>query len=665
MEMMNLSAWVLLNDGDIIVMGISRSGSSGEKTDSNTGNWVLKINSEGDLLWEKTLSVFPRSSKTIVVNDENQVMFAGYGKVNAMDADGNIMFTQPYDSYRIAESMVILPSGELVIANFGEIIKLDAQGNTISSAILSGRGTAFYYPDGGVGFARELKKYPFDTWNLDWMYQKYSIDGEFLFEEVIPDQNNVEYRSIGAELDEVITLDDGGLLFYARLQTSLSLVRTNSTSLRSYLVDAQNNIQLQELNKNQVIDPNELEADSFAFVIKSGLLGTGRLDVELDGPVKVSKSFNNPPYVLFGDGADFTGTALPNGNYTLSATSYCGQASTTGVTKVFNFTIERTLDFEFTLVDADTEIDVHAIQSNDVIDFGQIGNDRLSIRVDVGNNNKPKPDSVKLILNNGFNPYERIERFVPYALYGGYPANNYYGRNFCPGDYTIEAIAYFEGDAIHSEPVPFQLVGGDALTTTLTLVNATTNEDIEPLGAEVALLSDGLSIRADVGNCAQSVHFVLKDQSGQILLDRIENITPYALLGDAPRWDYISWLPKAGDYVLEVTAYTQDEGMGVVGTTQIVSFSVLESLATDIDEETTDVELYPNPSGSEQLHISLKNPVSQVVQVKVMDKQGRVIIQKTANTQEFDLNLNNLKTGYYIVEIVTSDEIMRETLIRY
>ena len=656
---------VLLNDGSIILAGHSSSGVSGEKSESSTGGWFIKIDSDGDIIWEKPYPI--QNPRKMLVDTENQVLVLSNGSLYALDLDGNLLWSK---NYNVSE-MVLLSDGNLVLASSSKLIRLDTKGDIISSVDINfrkknetGKSIRVIYlnPDGSLTLAGYQEHYPpaLNIWE-DWWIQKFSIDGEFLWEHVIDFVYSIEDPV--TTLDKAQLLSDGSLLFHGPSSQGYQFLQIEATGTKIHLIDAQNDAYLQEVMDYSTIDPEELNVDLFSFVLKSQISGNGQLDVSLEGPISLSKSFQQPPYVLFGDVKGFSGTSLPGGQYTLKATTYC-EADSPGETKVFNFTVKDQTEFEFTLVDADTESDVHTIQMNDIIDFDQIGNDRLSIRVDIKNAGYPKPDQVKLILTSDQMNHERIERLVPYALFGGEPITNYFGRNFCPGEYTIEAIAYWNDNTINSGPVSFQLVGGDALEIqTLTLVDAASNLDIETLGSEVDILKDGISVRAEAGTCAKSVRFVLKDQSGQTLIDKYENIRPYALLGDSPRGNYTAWLPEPGDYTLEVTAFTEKWAKGMAGDTKIVSFTVIGDLSSN---QTSAVELYPNPSSREQLHVSMEEVlVSEFIQVKVLDNQGKTVLQKQVNKQEFDLNLSNLKTGYYILEINNGGQITRKTIIRY
>ncbi|MEO1654250.1 MAG: T9SS type A sorting domain-containing protein, partial [Bacteroidota bacterium] len=151
-----------------------------------------------------------------------------------------------------------------------------------------------------------------------------------------------------------------------------------------------------------------------------------------------------------------------------------------------------------------------------------------------------------------------------------------------------------------------------------------------------------------------------KNSSGQILIDRVENITPYALLGDDPRGDYNPWMPEAGDYVLEVTAFSDKRAGGIAGPSQTFPFTILDN-ATPANA----LSLYPNPTGAEQVHLDFEFTPTQVMELKVRDQQGRIILQKQVSDSAIDLNLSQMNRGFYIVEINTGKEIIRKTLIKY
>ena len=260
---------------------------------------------------------------------------------------------------------------------------------------------------------------------------------------------------------------------------------------------------------------------------------------------------------------------------------------------------------QLVLVNADNETDIKTLIDGDRIDFGTIGTQRLSIRADF-QPSFARPDSVIMEISNPNLNSRRKEGQAPYALFGGEPASNYWGRDFCPGNYTMTATPYRSGVQGQALTVNFQLYGGTGLNVFhLALIDPVTNTEIGSLGSTVPSLPGGISIRADADRCTESVEFIVKDAAGQTLIQRTENIAPYALLGDRSRTFYNPWFPEPGEYSLEVIPYSERNASGLAGDKRITQFTVLENTTT-LSEPT--VGLYPNPSyDNDVIHISLKH----------------------------------------------------------
>lgn len=120
------------------------------------------------------------------------------------------------------------------------------------------------------------------------------------------------------------------------------------------------------------------------------------------------------------------------------------------------------------------------------------------------------------------------------------------------------------------------LLTGEAPRPSLTLVNATANEDIQELkeGDELNLANlprAQFNIRANPLPGAGSVVFELSGtQTGRY----VENILPYALFGDNTG-DYTGKDLQPGTYTLTATPYSKNGGRGAKGTPFTVHFTVV------------------------------------------------------------------------------------------
>jgi hypothetical protein len=110
----------------------------------------------------------------------------------------------------------------------------------------------------------------------------------------------------------------------------------------------------------------------------------------------------------------------------------------------------------------------------------------------------------------------------------------------------------------------------------LSIINASTNAVVGTLSSgqtiDMAKYSGGISIRANTSG-AQSVKFGVDGNSSY----KVENYTPYSIVGDGPGGDYYSWKPSVGSHTLKVTAYTQDHAGGTASATKSVTVNVVKS----------------------------------------------------------------------------------------
>ena len=109
-----------------------------------------------------------------------------------------------------------------------------------------------------------------------------------------------------------------------------------------------------------------------------------------------------------------------------------------------------------------------------------------------------------------------------------------------------------------------------------TLINATTDKEISPLGNRVDLsqVEGGLiNIRADVITGTGEVGSVFFDLKGPQEQEKIENAQPYALFSDN-KGDYSGRALALGKYMLTATPYTDLLGRGESGVPLTVSFEV-------------------------------------------------------------------------------------------
>lgn len=121
--------------------------------------------------------------------------------------------------------------------------------------------------------------------------------------------------------------------------------------------------------------------------------------------------------------------------------------------------------------------------------------------------------------------------------------------------------------------------GGCPALTSLTLVNATTDVDIQTIsnGAVIDLANiPGKSINIRANTYPSETGSVKFSLAGKQTRNQMENILPYTLFGDN-NGDYNNWTPALGNYTLTATPYTGANGTGKAGTTLTRSFTVVDN----------------------------------------------------------------------------------------
>ncbi len=93
----------------------------------------------------------------------------------------------------------------------------------------------------------------------------------------------------------------------------------------------------------------------------------------------------------------------------------------------------------FTLVNADTNQDIMDLTEGMQINISTLPTLNLNVRANTTEDVK----SVRLMLDGDLTT-SRTENVVPFALYGDFPAENYFGSEFTPGSFSITAIPYSE-----------------------------------------------------------------------------------------------------------------------------------------------------------------------------------------------------------------------------
>lgn len=112
-----------------------------------------------------------------------------------------------------------------------------------------------------------------------------------------------------------------------------------------------------------------------------------------------------------------------------------------------------------------------------------------------------------------------------------------------------------------------------------------------------------------------------------------------------------------GDYTVSLTVTKCGE---TNTSTQIVTINNLSTIAFSLAPVIT---LYPIPTKN-KLNISLKT-LTESATIKIYDTAGKEVLQKEINVKDtIEINTASLKTGLYILQLITNDKIYTEKILK-
>jgi hypothetical protein len=226
------------------------------------------------------------------------------------------------------------------------------------------------------------------------------------------------------------------------------------------LIDANQNIDLDLSSKEYHIqNGREFDNDNYPFFIgvpnptsikvSTNSYRTGSVFLNLNGPIKYSRTENVEPFTLFGDkDAIFEGRILPDGIYTIKATPYSlsGRRGLKGETVTLRFVIasfpEITLQ-EFAQLTNSRTAEVLAYLSPyepNLVDLTNNQSDPLTILAFSSISQEPVGSVVMSL--KGPIEHRQIEHSNPYALFGQDNNTVYNGRAMPDGSYIFRATPY-------------------------------------------------------------------------------------------------------------------------------------------------------------------------------------------------------------------------------
>ncbi|MFZ4655913.1 MAG: S8 family serine peptidase [Caldilineaceae bacterium] len=196
----------------------------------------------------------------------------------------------------------------------------------------------------------------------------------------------------------------------------------------------------------------------------------------------------------------------------------------------------------------------------------------------------------------------------------------------------------------------------------LTLVNADTDQDIQPLydGAVVNLDAIGttnLTVRADVVGVVSSVKFAL---SGSSTNTQMENKAPYTLAGDNDGTNYVPYPFGVGSYRLKAQSYSGTNAGGSAGGGMDIEFTIAGATRCNVEsivrpkQNTKPITLQVKNNSSTQLELFWINS-SGVRQSHGVIAPGQTKVQATYDTHPWIIARDSDNACLYLMPNVGNE----------
>lgn len=237
------------------------------------------------------------------------------------------------------------------------------------------------------------------------------------------------------------------------------------------LVDADTDLDLGPLAPGAVLDLATLPTRHINIRANTDPATVGSVVFSLSGTQTHADTENVVPYALFSDLlGDYFAWTPPVGNYNLVATPFAGPEGTgaAGTPLALSFSVINSAGavVSYTLVNADTDLDIGPLVSGAVLDLATLPTRHLNIRA----NTDPATVGSVVFSMTGAQTQNTTENVAPYALSSD-SLGNYFSWTPPLGTYTLRATAFnaiagggAEGESLaidftirDSNPLPVEL----------------------------------------------------------------------------------------------------------------------------------------------------------------------------------------------------------------
>jgi len=397
---------------------------------------------------------------------------------------------------------------------------------------------------------------------------------------------------------------------------------------------------------------------------------TGSVVFNLNGHQSID---NDPPFAVLPDvNGDFQSLNLPNGEHTLTAIAFpeenAGGTPTDTIDVTFTVHIADCADIGcFTLVNAETDEDIESIEEGET--FIKPADTFFNIRFNKVSNS----GSVEFRIEDNI---RRVENAPPYSLAGDRNGDYAPWKAGLAGTYYIEVTTYSgpnrTGYAGTPISISFTIIQPEVDEAGFTIVNADTDEDIQPLeDGDVFVKPEGtnINIRYDAINNPGSVRFLHQNKPV-----RLENAPPFSLRGDY-NGNYLPWAGAVpGQHRIDATPYAGDRGQGPAGPTLTVNFTIVTQSNEESargEETSGTIQIFPNPARAGQRELTISGYRGRDAQtfIEVMNITGEIIFSEPVDCendcQSYRIQASeDLTAGVYMIRVTNGgNRVVKRLLV--
>jgi hypothetical protein len=364
------------------------------------------------------------------------------------------------------------------------------------------------------------------------------------------------------------------------------------------LIDADTDLDIGPLAPGAVLDLATLPTRNLNIRANTNPALVGSVVFSLSGAATQTATENLAPYALFSDLlGDYFAWTPPLGSYTLLATPYAGPDGTgaAGPPLALSFSVINSAGAVagFTLVDADTDLDIGPLATGAVLDLATLPTRNLNIRA---NTDLAQVGSVQFALS-GAAIHLSTENVPPYALFSN-QNGDYFAWTPALGAYVLTATPYKA------------LAGGGVAGIALSI--AFTITDSNPLPVELTAFS---AVEQSPGTVALRWTTASETNNRGFVMERSPDGQQFAALGTVPgqgssttahSYYYADALAPAGQLYYRLRQVDMDGHShfspvrAVLVTGSVAAFAVYPTLAT---EGEVHYALAGPPTGTEVLEL--------------------------------------------------------------